>query len=830
MKRILWVAAILIPAAALVSQSDGWKRAIGRLPGGGYVVNTGWTINPVGKQIPLDTFPLSSVLSPDKKFLVVMNAGYNPPSLSVIDVATERVVGKAPVADAWLGMQFTRNGRILYVSGGSKAAVYEFTFSPEGALTLNRTFNTVDGTPAHTDFLGDLALTTDDRMIYVNALYRDQVLVINPQSGRVIEKFKTARRPYRILFHPEGKTYFVTSWADGTLSQHETENGARVNVTRIGPHATDMVWRDKATMNEEGEAGPFKSRLFVTASNTNKVYVVGVGDQRETRVLETINVSLTPRQPLGSTPSALALSNDLSKLFVVCSDLNAVAVVDVSMSRSRVEGFIPAAWYPTAARVLPNDKLVVLNGRGLRSFPNADNGPNPTVRPSPVHQGTRATAYVGRLQTGTASVVAPPFDEEKLRQYTAQVLANTPYRDSQLDSLQIPEGNPVPARPGGKSPIEHVVYIVKENRTYDQVFGDIGKGNSDPSLCLFPEKTSPNHHKLAREFVLFDNFYVSADVSADGHNWSTGAIAPDYVQKMWPNSYAGRRKHYDYEAGDPAATPPAGYLWTQVLGAGLTLRNYGYLATNTEKAAPTGERQVTAVRDSALAPHTNMSYRAFDMDYPDVDRAQIFLKDLAGFERDNAMPRFLVLRMGNDHTSGTAAGKIAPLAAMADNDYALGMIVEGLSKSKYWPKTAVFVLEDDAQNGPDHVDSHRSPAFVISPYTRRGTVDSTFYSTTSMLRTMELILGLNPMTTYDASSQPMWSAFANTGDNAVYQAEKPRISLTDRNLATTAGARRSAAMDFSDADRIDDDEMNDILWVALRGTEPPPPVRSLFGR
>ncbi len=831
MKPFPALAGIALGAMLLVSQSELARRTTGPMPGGGYRVSTGWTIKPAGKQVPLDTFPMASAMSPDKKFVVIMNAGYNPPSLQVFDIERQQVIGKVPVSDAWLGLAFTRNGRTLYVSGGSRSEVYEFTFSPDGVLAPARTFTvTPQAERKHTDFLGDLALSPDDRMLYVNALFRDEVLVINPQSGRVIEKYKSVRRPYRLLFHPDGKSYFVTSWADGLLAQYDSSNGSRINLTRTGPHATDMIWRDKVTANEEGERLSFKSRLFVTASNTNRVFVVGVGEQRETRVIETINVSLTPAQPLGMTPSALALSGDMSKLFVVCSDTNTVAMVDVSLAKSRVLGFIPAGWYPTAARVLPDEKLMIFNGRGLRSFPNAKDGPNPMLRPSPLHQGLRATQYVGRLQTGTVSIVEPPFDAAKMAQHTRDTMANTPYRDTMLETPRTPPGNPVPGRPGEASPIEHVIYVVKENRTYDQVLGDLGKGNADPSLCLFPEKVSPNHHKLAREFVLFDNFYVSADVSADGHNWTTAAIAPDYVQKMWPNSYGGRRKHYDYEGGEPAALPPAGYIWNQALQAGLTLRNYGYFATNKPKAAPTGEPQVDAVRDPALAPHTNMKYRAFDMDYPDVDRAKIFLDDMAAFERDGKMPRLITIRLGNDHTSGTAAGKITPLSAMADNDYALGTIVEACSRSKFWPKMAIFVIEDDAQNGPDHVDSHRSPAYVLSPYTRRGEIDSTFYNTTSMLRTIELILGLRPMTTFDAASQPMWNAFDKAANTEPYIAEKPRVPLTDRNAAMAAGARRSEQMDFSEADRIDDDELNDILWAALKGTEPPPPVRSLFGR
>ncbi len=527
------------------------------------------------------------------------------------------------------------------------------------------------------------------------------------------------------------------------------------------------------------------------------------------------------------TPSALALSPDQKTLYVVCSDANAVAVVDVSETRSRVLGFVPTGWYPTGARVLPDNRLVVLNGRGPGSKPNPK-GPRPDRQAAKSHLGVRLDEYVGSIQHGSVSWVGP-FDAAKLAGYSDTVLANSPYRDALLEDARTGANNPVPSRPGGPSPIEHVIYIVKENRTYDQVLGDLGKGNGDPSLTLFGEQSSPNHHKLAREFVLFDNFYVSADVSADGHNWSTAAIAPDYVQKMWPNSYAGRRKHYDYEGGEPAAVPPAGYLWTNAASAGVSMRNYGYFTDLLPLPVSNGIH-VAAVRDSVLAPVTNRKYRSFDMDYLDVDRAKVFLDDLAEFEKEGTMPKLLLVRLGNDHTSGTAAGKIAPLSAMADNDAALGMIVEGVSKSKFWPKTAIFVLEDDAQNGADHVDSHRSPAFVLSPYTRTGRIDSTLYNTTSMLRTIELILGLKPMTHFDAGSRPMSAAFSVTPNAAPYTAEKARLPIDAKNPPGNATAARSERLDFSEADRIDDDELNDILWVAIRGTEPPVPMRSYFSR
>jgi hypothetical protein len=376
-----------------------------------------------------------------------------------------------------------------------------------------------------------------------------------------------------------------------------------------------------------------------------------------------------------------------------------------------------------------------------------------------------------------------------------------------------------------------VIYIVKENRTYDQVLGDMKEGNGDPSLVLFGERITPNHHKLAREFVLLDNFYVNSDVSADGHNWSTSAIASDYVQKMWPNSYAGRRRGgYDYEGQEPTASAGAGYLWTNAAARQISMRNYGYFVNNVAPATGEGGVQISGVRDPILNRVTNTHYRGFDLDYTDVDRVKVLLKDLAEFEKTGQMPRLLFVRLGNDHTSGTAARKIAPLSAVADNDFALGMLVEGVSRSRFWSSTAIFVLEDDAQNGADHVDSHRSPAFVISPYVKRGVVDGSMYNTTSMLRTMELILGLNPMTHYDAGARPMNAAFQSSPVLTPYTVEKPRIALDQRNPEQSATAARSARMDFSEEDRIDDDELNDILWLAIRGTTPPAPVRSYFAR
>ncbi|MGH9657103.1 MAG: beta-propeller fold lactonase family protein, partial [Bryobacteraceae bacterium] len=452
--------------AALVVSQPAPREQVGPLPGGGYRLVSGWKVDPAGRQTPLDTLPMSTALSPDGKFLLALNGGYNPPSISVLDVASEKETSRVPVADAWLGLAFTPKGDRVYAGGGSRAAVFEFTFSG-GALSPARTFAVVpDAKRTNRDFIGDVAVSPDGRLIYAADLYRDSVAIINPQSGMIIERFKTGRRPYRILFHPDGKSLFVSSWTDGSIGHYQAETGAPLQTLRVAAHTTDMLW-----------AG---GRIFVTASNTNSVYAVSVSESKELRVAEAINVAMTPRQPLGMTPSALALSGDGKRLFVVCSDANAVAVADLDEERTRVAGFIPVGWYPTAARWLPGGRLVVLNGRGMRSYPNPA-GPNPTRRPAPPQQGLRSDEYVGKLQRGSATFL-DAFDAERLEQYTKAAIANSAYRDSKLDDAGTGEGNPVPSRPGDRSPIEHVIYIVKENRTYDQVLGDLKEGNGDPGL------------------------------------------------------------------------------------------------------------------------------------------------------------------------------------------------------------------------------------------------------------------------------------------------------------------------------------------------------------
>jgi DNA-binding beta-propeller fold protein YncE len=802
---------------------------VGPLPDGGFLLNSGWVIRPAGAQVDVDTFPMRAVLTPNDKYLLVLNGGYNPPSISVINVADRKEAGRFSLPDAWFGLAITPDGAHVYAGGGSKGQAYELQFDPAtGALSHGKVFD-VAGDPAQTprSFIGDVAVSPDGHILYAADLLRDQIAVVNLRTGKMIDKWKCGRRPYRLLVSPDGRTLLVSSWADAVVNRYDALSGTKIGTIRVAPHPTDLLWLNKPAPAENENQTPYSARLFVTASNTNNAYAYGVTNEGEFRLIESINTATTPFRPLGNTPSALAIDRQGKHLFIVCSDVNAVAVVDISQAPSRVLGFIPTGWYPTAAAVLPDGAVVIANGKGRGSYPNP-HGPNPTERPEQAYRGNETVQYVGRMQTGTVQFV-PAFDDRQLRSYTETVRDSSPYKSDRLREAFY--GGNIDAfvkTPSHPSPIQHVIYVIKENRTYDQVLGDMPKGNGDKSLAVFGENVTPNQHKLASEYVLYDNFYENADVSAEGHNWASAAIAPDYTVKMWPNSYAGRRKTYDYEGGEPANTPPAGYIWNNALQAGITVRSYGEWVENVPLNQVKDRRQVKEVRDPALAPYVDMNYRGFDLNYPDQDRTDEFIREWKQFENSGDAPQLSIVRLGNDHTSGLSAGKIAPLSAVADNDYALGRLVEAVSKSKFWPATAIFIIEDDSQNGPDHVDSHRAPALIISPYTSRGVVDSAMYNQTGILRTIEGILGLHPMTQFDASAVTMFGSFALQTDITPYAAESPRISLTTRNPANGKGAEDSAKLDFSDADEADDNALNTILWQALKGTEAPPPVRSIF--
>jgi YVTN family beta-propeller protein len=563
--------------------------------------------------------------------------------------------------------------------------------------------------------------------------------------------------------------------------------------------------------------------LFVANSSRNTVTVL---DTESGNALETIWAALYPQAPPGSTPNSLALSPDEKTLFVANADNNTVAVFDVEKpSKSRSLGFIPVGWYPTSVRVTPDGKhLLVANGKGLTPKANPL-GPQPGV-----NSGTDPKVQlISRLFQGTLSIIdLPPRKafEAQLADYTAQAYRCSPLKSDASVSAQRSADNPVPLQPGSTSPIKYCLYIIKENRTYDQVLGDLPQGNGDPKLCLFPERVTPNLHQIVRQFVLLDNFYADAEVSADGHEWSMGAYATDFVEKMWPLNYGhNHTKKFPYPAEGlfPIGAPAGGYLWDRAQEAGVSYRSYGEFVTPfTSSNAPS----VTRVK--TLQGHIDPWYHGWDLAYPDVKRAQRFIAELKRMEAEGDMPRLQILRLPSDHTHGSSTGQLTPMAYVGDNDLALGQLVEAVSHSKFWPQTAIFVVEDDAQNGPDHVDAHRTTAYVISPYTKRGEVDSTMYSTSSMLRTMELILGLKPMSQYDAAATPMFNSFRATPDLRPYQALLANVDLEERNSAHAWGGK--IKMNFAREDAVDDLLLNEVVWRSVRGPDSPmpAPVRAAF--
>jgi hypothetical protein len=351
------------------------------------------------------------------------------------------------------------------------------------------------------------------------------------------------------------------------------------------------------------------------------------------------------------------------------------------------------------------------------------------------------------------------------------------------------------------------------------------EGNGDTSLCLFGEVVSPNHHKLTREFTLFDNFYVNAEVSADGHNWSMAAYATDYIEKTWPTQYGGRGGPYDFEGSEPTGRPKAGYLWTTCAKKGVSFRMYGEFID-----AATPEGQPAKPRDPGIGKNFSSTYRGWDLDYSDVDRFKAWEKEFSEYEKNGKLPSLCIMHLPNDHTAGTHKGTLTPKAYVAQNDYALGLIIERYSKSPYWKESAIFVVEDDAQNGPDHVDAHRSVGMVISPFIKKHTVNHTLYTTASMLRTIELFLGLPPMSQYDAGATPMFDAFAPKPDLASYLAEKPRIDLGEKNKAGSVGQNMMEKYNLKREDAIPDRAFNEIIWQAVKGTPMPAPRYSIFSR
>ncbi|MDO8539580.1 MAG: alkaline phosphatase family protein [Opitutaceae bacterium] len=823
-----WLAAALILPAALFAAKP---PAIlpGYQPDGSVLLPNQWSLRPVGRQLLLGDFPVNIALHPSGQYAAILHSGYSQHEIRIVDIKTAQPVSQVTLEESFYGLAWSPDGKQLYASGASLEIIHAFAFA-KGYLSGNRELrlraNEEMGVPI------GVAVSSNGRALYVAEGWGQRVTKIDantgvaqwslklgapegqartaPDSERVLPSANPdASFPYSCLPDEKRGRVYVSLWAKSAVLVLDANSGVKLARWPVGSHPNELA------LGRDG-------RLFVAEANLNTVSVI---DVTTGRVLETLSGSFEPDAPPGSMPNSVALAPDGKTLYVANANNNAVAVFDVSdRGRATSLGFIPVGWFPTSVRVTSDGRtLLVANGKGMTSAPNPG-GPYPGD-----HRPRSLQEYIGGLFRGTLSTIDLPAAAQraaKMAEWTKQALANTPIASPLHPRKERPANHPIPARPGDPSPIKHVIYIVKENRTYDQVLGDMAEGNGEPRLCLFPENVTPNHHALAREFVLLDNFFVDGEVSADGHEWSLGAYASDFVEKTWPLSYGhNKRKKFEYPSEGRYAwvTPARGYLWDQAARAGVTYRSYGEFVRTTRGGAAIAS--IPILRD-----HIDPQYRPWDLSYPDVKRAERFIAELKRFEGEGDMPRLQVVRLGNDHTSGTRPGATTPTAMVADNDRAFGLVVEAVSRSKFWPATAIFVLEDDAQNGPDHVDAHRIPAFVISPYTKRRAVDSTLYSTTSMLRTIELILGLQPMSQFDAAAAPMYGAFDPTADLAGYTARPAQVDLEAKNTGMSWGARESMRMNLAEADQADDIKLNEIVWRSVKGPNSPmpAPVRAAF--
>ena len=683
------------------------------------------------------------------------------------------------------------------------------------------------------------------RVIVVPLTANNKLAVIDLAEGKLLGTADTGIAPFGAVVSADGAVAYVSNWGGRVASEKDltapaglAKNADRVVIDSRGIASTGTVTRVdlrglKATVSIPVGLHPSamvwdepRRRLFVANGNSDSVSMI---DTQQNRVIGSIPLQPFSRRVDGVAPTALALSADGARLYVACGGINAVAVV--ATASGRVEGLIPTAWYPNAVALSPDGKhLAVATLLGVGS------GWREETRKRFVHS-----------YRGTVSVLPVP-DAAQLASYTTAVAENN-HIPAVAAAPPAPTARPkaIPLRSGEPSLIEHVVYVIKENRTYDQVLGDMKKGNGDPSLVMFGEDVTPNQHRLADQFVLLDNFYASGGNSGDGHQWITQANETDYA--MWPG-WTGRS--YPFDGTDPIAYASRGFIWDYALRARKSVRVYGEFAP---RASDSRNRDRSELFErwkrgddfsaewkasSPIPPLDSVLVRNFpgySTTIPDVIRAKLFNADVQKWEAEGRMPNLVMLQLPSNHTRGTAPGTNTPSAMVADNDLALGQVVEALTRTRFWKKMAIFVVEDDAQNGVDHVDGHRTVALAISPYSRRGAVDSTFYAHTSMVKTIELILGLPTMSLFDLIANDMRASFTDEPDYAGYSAVEPRQSLFEMNPPASAlrgearrAARDSAKMRFDVPDAAPTERLNRIVWSQVRGWDVPYPAvkRAVF--
>ncbi len=794
MKNIFLVFTII--CVGLQSQAQESKKVM--LP-------NGWTLSPAGKSLPLGDLPLNMAVSKSKKLMAITNNGQSTQSIQLINLVNNTILDNIKISKSWLGIAFSADEKTLYASGGNDNWILKYNII-NNKLLLSDSIKLGDKWPNKISPAG-ICINDAKNILYVVTKDDSCLYEVNLKTNKTIKKTALPAEAYTCVLSNDGSELYISIWGAEKLVVYNTLSQKITNSINTGTHPNDLI------LSKNGKT------IYVANGEDNSVSVV---DIKNKKVIETLNCALYPNAPTGSATNGVALSADEKTLYIANADNNCIAVFDVTeIGNSKSKGFIPVGWYPTNVKVV-GSKIYVTNGKGFSSFANPL-GPDPYNQNAQmaVQKGllknTKEVQYIGGLMKGTLSIINTP-SEKQLGLYSAAVYENTPYTKINEEKSNAEIGSVIPQKLGDPSAIKYVFYIVKENRTYDQVLGDVKEGNGDPSLCLFGEKYTPNQHALAKEFVLLDNFYVNGEVSADGHNWTLGGYANDYLEKNWVTSYGGRGGNYDAEGTRAIANNKNGFIWDYAKRAGVSYRTYGEFADNYKANLP--------VLENHFCPY----FTSWDQAVRDTTRVGQWKRDFDSLLSKNAVPRLNTMRLINDHTEGMKLGRPSPYAHVADNDLAVGMLVDYLSKSPIWNETVVFIVEDDAQNGPDHVDAHRSPAFIAGGFVKRGFVDHTAYTTTSILKTIELILGMQPMSQYDAGAEALWRCFDKTPNAKGFITKPLQFDINEKNTVRSAMQRKSETFNFKKEDSINDHDFNEVLWKGLKGESAlvPAPKRAAF--
>ena len=754
----------LVAALVLLSPSTSLLAA------SSVMLPNGWQVTPAGSIAPLGTLPLHMVEDPSGRWLAITTGGYGAVSISLVDEQTGRVVSNLPVPGAFYGLAFS--GQLLYASTANGNTIERYKIARDsGALS------TAGSIKLGTGDLWVSGLAATRGMLYAAELDADQLVAIDAGRGNQVWSTKVGRAPYAVVLSPDNQTLYVSNWASSSVSVVSARNGKLEKEITVGEHPNaELLSRDGA-------------ELYVACANSDTVAQI---DTKKQALHATIDASIYPHALEGATPNGLALSPYGTTLFVADAGDNAVVAVDLTTSTPTAFGAIPTGWYPTDVAVSRDgQKIYVLDGKGVSGHSN------PLYVHSDVipHGAPRDERYyVAALATGDLEML-PLSNRASLVAGLAEVRLNSPYKPKSSMIAGLPKN-------------VHVIYIIKENRTYDEVLGDDQRGNGDPNLTIFGRRITPNIHRLAQSFVLLDNFDTDAAVSADGHNWSTAAYASDWVEKFWPPEYSGRRPTYDFEERGPAS-PRAGYLWNDASDHGVTFRDYG-------EFLKLGGDAPFAPSDPSLDGLIDPNYRGFDLRHSDQERIEEWLREFRQFVANGKLPQLEIVRLPSDHTAATKPGYKTPYAMLADNDYAVGRLVDAVSHSSYWANTIIFSVEDDAQAGPDHVSDHRAEALIVGGLIKRGLVDHTHYTTSSVLRTIELLLGLPPMSQFDAGATPMTFDFANQANAEPWTVSKPLIDLTSMNPGNNPDAKTSQSLNLNEADAADPSTLTAILFRYAR--------------